>query len=80
VSKPDTEYRIDPATLQSCRESRKWSRADLAEKAFIRDPSYIYQLESTPHNCGVNTAKRLADALGCSIEYLIGAFPKGGKE
>lgn len=73
---PETEYRINPATLQSHREGRGWSRADLAEKAHIRDPSYIYQMERKPTNCGVDIATRLAQALGCKIEDLTGTFPK----
>jgi transcriptional regulator with XRE-family HTH domain len=80
MGKPDTEYRIDPVALQSWREGKGWSRADLAEKAHIRDPAYIYQIEKTPTNCGVDIATRLANALGCTIEDLTGAFPKGGKE
>ena len=73
---PETEYRINPATLQDCRERKKWSRAQLAMEIGMADPAYIYQMERKPTNCGVDIATRLAQALGCAIEDLTGTFPK----
>lgn len=76
MPKPETEYRIDPAKLKALRLSKKWTRKQLADEAGQFDPSYINQLESFPHNCGVDIATRLAKALGCTIEDLTGTFPK----
>lgn len=71
-----TEYLIDPAKLKSLRRTKGWSRKQLADEAGQCDPAYIFQLEASPHNCGVNKATRLAQALGCTIEDLTGTFPK----
>ena len=73
---PETEYRIDPATLRSYREEKKWSRGHLAMEIGMADPAYLYQMENKPTNCGVDIATRLSQALDCSIEDLTGAFPK----
>jgi transcriptional regulator with XRE-family HTH domain len=75
-----TEYRIDPARLRERREAKDWTLAHLAHVANIEQSNYVYQLERRPTNCGVDIATRLANALGCTIEDLTGAFPKGGKE
>jgi transcriptional regulator with XRE-family HTH domain len=71
-----TEYRIDPARLRALRENRKWTRGQLAMEIGMADPARLYQIERTATNCGVDIATRLANALGCTIEDLTGAFPK----
>ena len=73
---PEIAYMIDPAALRSHREQKYWTRAQLAMKIGMADPARLYQLENRPTNCGVDIATRLAQALGCTIEDLTGAFPK----
>ena len=52
------------------RKQLGWSQTDLARKIGIA-PSRISEFESgLKTDCNLSTAKRLARALGCSIDYL----------
>lgn len=52
------------------RKQLGWSQTDLARKIGIA-PSRISEFENgIKTDCNLSTAKRLARALGCSIDYL----------
>jgi transcriptional regulator with XRE-family HTH domain len=56
------------------RQQLGWSQTDLAQKIGI-SPSRISEFESgLKTDCNLSTAKRLARALGCSIDYLAGTW------
>ena len=56
------------------RQQLGWSQTDLAQKIGIA-PSRISEFESgLKTDCNLSTAKRLARALGCSIDYLAGTW------
>jgi transcriptional regulator with XRE-family HTH domain len=56
------------------RQQLGWSQTDLAQKIGVA-PSRISEFESgLKTDCNLSTAKRLARALGCSIDYLAGTW------
>jgi len=56
------------------RKQLGWSQTDLARTIGIA-PSRISEFESgLKTDCNLSTAKRLARALGCSIDYLAGTW------
>ena len=56
------------------RKRLGWSQTDLAQKIGIA-PSRISEFESgLKTDCNLSTAKRVARALGCSIDYLAGTW------
>ena len=56
------------------RQQLGWSQTDLAQNIGIA-PSRISEFESgLKTDCNLSTAKRLARALGCSIDYLAGTW------
>jgi transcriptional regulator with XRE-family HTH domain len=56
------------------RKQLGWSQTELARKIGIA-PSRISEFESgLKTDCNLSTAKRLARALGCSIDYLAGTW------
>ena len=56
------------------RQQLGWSQMELAQKIGIA-PSRISEFESgLKTDCNLSTAKRLARALGCSIDYLAGTW------
>lgn len=62
------------------RQQLGWSQTDLAQKIGIA-PSRISEFESgLKTDCNLSTAKRLARALGCSIDYLAGTWEEAAAE
>lgn len=60
------------------RKQLGWSQADLAQRLGIA-PSRISEFESgLKTDCALSTAKRLARALGCSIDYLANTWEEEG--
>jgi len=56
------------------RQQLGWSQTDLSQKIGVA-PSRISEFESgLKTDCNLSTAKRLARALGCSIDYLAGTW------
>lgn len=59
------------------RKQLGWSQTELAQCIGIA-PSRISEFESgLKTDCNLSTAKRLARALGCSIDYLADTWDKG---
>lgn len=54
------------------RERRGWNQRELARRAQV-DHAWIYRLENGErHNISLEAAKRLATALGVSLDVLAG--------
>lgn len=66
------DLRKFPKRLLSARERRRWSQADLA-KAVGMHPTHISQFECYRRQPSVENLVRLASALGCGSDYLLGA-------
>jgi transcriptional regulator with XRE-family HTH domain len=61
------------------RQQLGWSQTDLAQRIGIA-PSRISEFESgLKTDCNLSTAKRLARALGCSIDYLAGTWDEAAE-
>jgi len=59
------------------RKHLGWSQTELAQRIGIA-PSRISEFESgLKTDCTLSTAKRLARALGCSIDYLADTWDEG---
>lgn len=73
-SKP-TGYRLDPAKLKARRTAlgvaagREMPQQEIADKARLAQPNYA-RCEVAPTNPTLDTAMRIAKALGCLIEDL----------
>ena len=58
------------------RTKRQWNQRDLARHAEV-DNAWISRLESgEAHNLSLQAAKRIAVALGVSLDYLAGIATK----
>ena len=59
------------------RQQLGWTQTDLARAIGIA-PSRISEFENgMKTDCNLSTAKRLARALGCSIDYLADTWDEG---
>lgn len=56
--------------LKAIRLERGYTQAEVAEMAGIAQPTYS-NIENGKKNPSINTLKRLARVLGCSIENII---------
>jgi len=56
--------------IKEARKRRGWTQRDLAEQ-IGSDPSYVNRVETGKINPTVAVAERLADALGCTLDYLV---------
>ena len=60
--------------LKRAREKKGWSQRELARQAHVRYAT-ISELENGIRTAmNTDTAKRIARALGVSVDYLIGTF------
>ena len=57
--------------IQALRKKNKWSQDDLAKKVGTSAP-IIGRYERSEIKPSIDTAKNIADALGVTIDYLIG--------
>ena len=58
--------------LKSLRLEKKWSQTELSRRTGL-DQGYISRLETDMFvSPGIKTLTKLADALGTSIDYLVG--------
>jgi|SRR5215831_7794349 transcriptional regulator with XRE-family HTH domain len=58
--------------IKRLRERRDWNQRELARRAQV-DHAWIYRLENGErHNISLEAAKRLATALGVSLDVLAG--------
>lgn len=58
--------------IKRLRERRGWNQRELARRAQV-DHAWIYRLENGErHNISLDAAKRLATALGVSLDVLAG--------
>jgi len=60
--------------LAYLRKQRKWTQAELAERLHIKQQE-IARYEIGERSPKVDTIARMADALGCTVSYLIGRSP-----
>jgi len=59
------------------RKQIGWTQTDLARAIGVA-PSRISEFENgTKTDCNLSTAKRIARALGCSIDYLADTWEEG---
>jgi transcriptional regulator with XRE-family HTH domain len=58
--------------LKRFRDSRGWSQRELAQRAGIPQPTIGYLETGRRSGLTVETARRIADALGISIDRLVG--------
>ena len=56
--------------LRAIRLERGYTQAEVAKMAGIAQPTYS-NIENGKKNPSINTLKRLARVLGCSIENII---------
>jgi len=66
--------------LKRFRESRGWSQRELAQRAGIPQPTVGYLETGRRSGLTVETARRIADALGVSIDRLVGDSFFGGRD
>jgi transcriptional regulator with XRE-family HTH domain len=60
--------------LRQSREKKGWSQRELARQAQVRYAT-ISELETGSRTAmSTDTAKRIARALGVSVDYLIGTY------
>lgn len=60
--------------IKILREKRGWNQRELARMAEV-DHAWIYRLETGErHNISLDAAKRLARALGVSLDILAGMY------
>lgn len=60
--------------LQHTRTQRGWSQRELARRAQV-DHAWISRLEDgLRHNITLDAAKRLAQTLGVTLDYLAGMY------
>jgi transcriptional regulator with XRE-family HTH domain len=58
--------------IKRLRERRDWNQRELARRAQV-DHAWIYRLENGErHNISLEAAKRLATALGVSLDVMAG--------
>ncbi len=57
--------------LRTTRESKRLSQTDLAKRADLQ-PSAISHFENNRRSPSFDNLKRLADALGVTVDYLLG--------
>ena len=60
-----------PEALRAAREEKRLSQTDLAERTGLQ-PSAISHFETGKRAPSFENLKRLADALSCSVDYLLG--------
>ena len=58
--------------LRQFRENRGWSRRELAQRAGIPQPTIGYLESGQRSGITVETARRIADAFGISLDRLVG--------
>ena len=63
------------ARILLLREQRKWTQVELAQRANVSQP-LICKLERPGQRQNVHShiLKRLAQALGCTTDYLVGMY------
>lgn len=60
--------------IKTYREKKGWNQRELARQARV-DHAWIYRLESGErNNISLEAAKRLAQALGVTVDYLAGMY------
>lgn len=62
--------------IRALRDRRGWTLFDLAVKSGFRNPANLSRVECGYKEVSVPTLVRLADALGCSTDYLTGRADK----
>ena len=60
-----------PVRIKQVRETRGLTQAELADRAHL-PPATISHFETGIRTPGTTTLRRLADALGTSVDYLLG--------
>jgi transcriptional regulator with XRE-family HTH domain len=60
--------------VQRLREARGLTQQELATRARISQPVISLLESQTRHNVKSDVLKRLAQALGCTTDYLVGMY------
>lgn len=58
--------------LQRFRENKGWTQRELAQKAGVSQPTIAYLESGRRSSVSLESARRIADALGISIDRLVG--------
>jgi len=62
------------ARVKQCRLKHGWSQGELAKRAGVPQPLLSYLESGRRDTVTTDVAKRLARALGVSIDYLVGTW------
>ena len=65
--------------VRSARTRQQWTRKNLAKKSGVSE-RYLAQLEAGKGNASVLLLRQVAEALGLTIEYLVGDGSVGSEE
>jgi transcriptional regulator with XRE-family HTH domain len=57
--------------IKQCREAKRWTQAELAEKSGIVSQAMISRIEKGEDNAKIDTLRGIAAALGCSVVDLL---------
>jgi len=66
------------SAIKALRKRRDWSQKKLAEETGITQ-AFLCEIENGAKNPSIKTAAKLARALNCTIDELIGGDENGNK-
>lgn len=67
------------SAIKALRKRHDWSQKKLAEETGITQ-AFLCEIENGAKNPSIKTAAKLARALGCTVDELIGGDGDGLKE
>lgn len=73
-----TKRRVDPVKLKQLRTDRDWYRVQLAAKSGV-SLSYLKYIEAGDRHPSTIIAKRIAEALGVSVDDFSEPWPVEAK-